>query len=500
MSTEATERPEPAGPPQMSPEMKRSNLRFALTMPIFFMVMFPLCYITALHLPVPHHIPVGVVGVGAAAFVAAVGPTLAGSFDLFPVGSADQARQMIYEQSIKAAYVPAPSGDAAQMLVAGADGRVMTQLVPTVFAPVAAGLGNTLRTVDVAPLAAGDGNGIGLMFFMLIVCIVGFMTANILGNAAFFLPVRTRVALSAGVAVLTPIVLWLFMGLWLNIISGSGGEIVAVIALGAVASFTVGLFTTAAVVVWNKWALFPCMLIFVFLNIPSSNSAYPAEIVPPFFGGLSQVHIGAALVGAVRAILYFGGTGVGSHLLTMGIWLLVAVVFLVAALAWRDRKAAREAAASSGSSGSSRSADDPATAEHDLEEHIASAAAAGAGPALLGPALLGRVHGRDGRPLHDAVVTVVDAGGAQSGRAVADGEGRFRVGELPGGTYTLIASAPGHSPAAHTATIGGRHEQGGPVTDLGAIRLAPHGGRPDGGPFGTVLTDGAPPPAASYSG
>lgn len=495
MSTETTERPEPApapaGPPQMSPEMKRSNLRFALTMPIFFMVMFPLCYITALHLPVPHHIPVGVVGVGAAAFVAAVGPKLAGSFDLVPVGTADQAREMIYEQSIKAAYVPAPSGAAAQMLVAGADGRVMTQLVPTVFAPIAAGFGSTLSTVDVAPLAAGDGNGIGLMFFMLIVCIVGFMTANILGNAAFFLPVRTRVALSAGVAVLTPIVLWLFMGLWLNIISGSGGEIVAVIALGAVASFTVGLFTTAAVVVWNKWALFPCMLIFVFLNIPSSNSAYPAEIVPPFFGGLSQVHLGAALVGAVRAILYFGGTGLGPHLLTMGIWLLVAVVFLVAALAWRDRKAA----APSGSTGSSRPDDDPGTAEHDLEEHIASAAAAGAGPALLG-----RVHGRDGRPLHDAVVTVVDAGGAQSGRAVADGEGRFRVGELPGGTYTLIASAPGHSPAAHTATIGGRHEQGGPVTDLGAIRLTPHGIRPDEHPYGTVVTDGAPPPAASYSG
>ena len=175
----------------------------------------------------------------------------------------------------------------------------------------------------------------------------------------------------------------------------------------------------------------------------------------------------------------------------MGIWLLVAVVFLVAALAWRDRKAARGAAATSSSLGSEA---DPDSA-HDLEEHIASAAAAGAGPSLLG-----RVHGRDGRPLHDAVVTVVDAGGAQSGRAVADGEGRFRVGELPGGTYTLIASAPGHSPAAHTATIGGRHERGGPVTDLGAIRLPPHAGQNGERPYGTVLTDGAPPPAASYSG
>ncbi|MDL5159166.1 carboxypeptidase-like regulatory domain-containing protein [Actinomycetospora termitidis] len=451
----------------LSPEMKRSNLRFSLAMPLFFMVMFPLCYITALHLPVPNQIPVGVVGAGAAALVASLGPRLGNAVELMPVGSVDQAREMIFQQTIKAAYVP----ESSQMLVAGADGRVMTQLVPTIFAPVA---GGALTTVDVAPLAPGDGNGIGLMFFMLIVCIVGFMTANILGNAAFFLPVRQRIAISAGVAVLTPIVLWLFMGLWLQIIVGSFGQIVAVIALGAVASFTVGLVTTAAVVVLGKWALFPCMLIFVFLNIPSSNSAYPAEIVPPFFGGLSEVHLGSALVGAVRSILYFGNVGVGSHLLTMGIWLVIGVVLLGAAIAWRDR----------GSSSSSASAD-ATDSEEELDHEVAGAAAAGAGPRLSG-----RVHGRDGRPLGGARVTVVDGRGTQSGLATADGEGRFEVAGLPGGTFTVIASAPGHAPAAHTATVGG------PGADLGSIRLAGQPGRHDD----TGTSESSMPPAASYSG
>ncbi|MEJ2866237.1 carboxypeptidase-like regulatory domain-containing protein [Actinomycetospora sp. OC33-EN08] len=452
----------------LSDEMKRSNLRFSLTMPLFFMVMFPLCYITALHLPVPNQIPVGVVGAGAAALVASLGPQLGNAVELMPVGSVDQAREMIFQQTIKAAYVP----ESSQMLVAGADGRVMTQLVPTIFAPVA---GGALTTVDVAPLAPGDGNGIGLMFFMLIVCIVGFMTANILGNAAFFLPVRTRVAISAGIAVLTPIVLWLFMGLWLQIIVGSFGQIVAVIALGAVASFTVGLVTTAGVVVLGKWALFPCMLIFVFLNIPSSNSAYPAEIVPPFFGALSEVHLGSALVGAVRSILYFGDVGLGRHLLTMGIWLVVGVVLLGAAIAWRDR----------GSSSSSSSSAQEEPSDDEVDRDVAGAAAAGAGPRLSG-----QVHGHDGRPLGGARVTVVDAGGTQSGLATARDDGRFELAGLPGGTFTVIASAPGHAPAAHTATLGGSG------ADLGAIRLAGQSGRHDD----TGTSENSMSPAASYSG
>jgi hypothetical protein len=436
----------------LSDATNRSNLRFALTMPLFFMVMFPLCYITALHQPAPHHIPIGVVGAGATAVIAAIGPRLGNAVDLSPVGSVDQAREMIFQQTIKAAYVPAPPGGTAQMLVAGADGRVMTQLVPTLLAPVA---GGTPRTVDVAPLASGDGNGIGLMFFMLIVCIVGFLTANILGNAASFLPVRARVAISAGVAVLTPIVLWLFMGLWLQILVGSFGEILAVIALGAVASFVTGLVTTAAVVVLGKWALFPCMLIFVFVNIPSSNSAYPAEIVPPFFGGLSQVHLGAALVGAVRSILYFDGTGLTRHLVTLGVWLLAGIAALVAAIAWRD--------------------------------HRSAPGDAGAGVA---PVLGGQVQGEDGTPLPDAVVTVVDAHGRQSGRATGDDHGRFAVTDLPAGTYTVIASAPGHAPSAHPATVGE------PGTDLGALRLPGRGAHHEGS--GTSET--AMSPAASSGG
>jgi hypothetical protein len=463
----------PSAPPELSPEMKRSNVRFALTLPLFFMIMFPLCYITALHLPVPHDLPVAVVGAGAASFIAAAGPALAGKFALVPVDTPQQANDMIFQQTVKAAYVTAPPGQPAHMLVAGADGRVMTQLVPTALQPFATQAGNTIQTVDIAPLAPGDGNGIGLMFFMLIVCIVGFMTANILGNAAFFLPMRTRVAISAGVAVLTPIVLFLFMGAWLQILQGSVGQIVAVIALGAVTSFTVGLTTTALVAFLGKWALFPGMLVFVFLNIPSSNSAYPAEIVPPFFGWLSEWHLGAAFVDAVRAILYLDDAGLGGHLLVVGLWFLAAVLFIGAA-AWRNRASATEE-----------------------ESGVADAAASGAGPERV---LLGRVHDHHGSPLSGAVVTLVDHAGSQTGRTSTSAEGSFRIDDLPTGAYTLIAAAPGHEPAARSTVVDhrGRSERDSRA-DLGDIRLVAHD---DHHRHRTsVATDGTVPPSgASYGG
>ncbi|GAA4903738.1 carboxypeptidase family protein [Actinomycetospora succinea] len=476
------DRPAAPGPGELSPEMKRSNVRFALTLPLFFMIMFPLCYITALHLPVPHDLPVAVVGAGAAAFIASAAPALAGKFTLVPVDTPQQATDMIFQQTVKAAYVTAPPGQSAHMLVAGADGRVMTQLVPTVFAPFAAQAGNTVQTVDVAPLAPGDGNGIGLMFFMLIVCIVGFMTANILGNAAYFLPMRTRVAISAGVAVLTPIVLFLFMGAWLQILQGTVGQIVAVIALGAVTSFTVGLATTALVAFLGKWALFPGMLVFVFLNIPSSNSAYPAEIVPPFFGWLSEWHLGAGFVDAVRAVLYLDGAGLGGHLLVIGLWFLAAVL-LVGAAAWRKRAAA---------AGEADAGDEDGEGD---EAGPAGAAASGAGPERV---LLGRVHDHHGTPLPGAVVTLVDHRGTQTGRTSTTDEGGFRIDDLPTGAYTLIEAAPGHEPAAR-ATVVDHHGGGGHGGRVGDIRLVAH--EEEHRHRAAVATDGTVPPSAgSYGG
>lgn len=407
--------------------MKRSNLIFALTLPLFFMIMFPLCLVNALHLPTPHDVPVAVVGPGADAFIEQAGPELDGSVELLAGGTQEQAQQQLWAQDVRAVYEPATDEGSSELTVAGADGRMMSEVMPMIFEPIAEASGSELEVNDIAPLAAGDGNGIGLMFYMLLCVLLGFLTANIVGNAAFFLRMRHRLLISAGVALLAPAVLFALMGGWLHVLQGSPGQIIAAMALGSTASFTVGLLTHTAVVFLGKWAIFPSIALFIFLNIPSSNSAFPHEFVPPFFGWISQWHLGAALVGAVRSVLYLHGAGIGRHLIVMGIWLFIAVLAIAAALVHRRRKARIEASR---------------TSQGDAEEeqrHEAEAGSVGAGP--LQPDIQGLVQEQDGKPVPGSRVILVGPDGQETGRLHVDPDGNYRP-RVPEDTA-------GHHPHSH---------------------------------------------------
>lgn len=88
-----------------------------------------------------------------------------------------------------------------------------------------------------------------------------------------------------------------------------------------------------------------------------------------------------------------------------------------------------------------------------------------------------QIRTRDGRVPQHAVLTVTDTSGEQVLRAEPDGEGAVRTEEpLPGGSYTVTATALGYVPAAATARITGTGR-----ADLGTLVLIRRGGDGDGG-------------------
>ncbi len=76
-----------------------------------------------------------------------------------------------------------------------------------------------------------------------------------------------------------------------------------------------------------------------------------------------------------------------------------------------------------------------------------------------GPApgeLMGAVRTVSGATVLDSVVTVTDAEGRQRGRTVACPNGRYTVGGLAPGDYTVVASSPGFRPDVATLSLNGR--------------------------------------------
>ncbi|MCO5998137.1 MSCRAMM family protein [Actinoallomurus rhizosphaericola] len=68
--------------------------------------------------------------------------------------------------------------------------------------------------------------------------------------------------------------------------------------------------------------------------------------------------------------------------------------------------------------------------------------------------VFGTVQRTEGPPVADAVVTLADMAGRKIGSAYTGMDGEYRLTVQKGGTYLIIASAPGHEPIASLVAVG----------------------------------------------
>jgi Carboxypeptidase regulatory-like domain len=68
--------------------------------------------------------------------------------------------------------------------------------------------------------------------------------------------------------------------------------------------------------------------------------------------------------------------------------------------------------------------------------------------------VFGTVQRTEGPPVADAVVTLADMAGRKIGTAYTGMDGEYRLTVTKGGTYLIIASAPGHKPIASLVAVG----------------------------------------------
>jgi hypothetical protein len=302
------------------------NLRSALLVVgvLLLQLGFVLSYVGAFHDPAPRSIPVAVVAPEGASpgAVDQVVQQLDG-LDGSPVdarAARDEAagRRLLAEREVDGVLLVG-AGTRDTLLVAGASGSALGTALTEVLGQVDAAQQRTLTTDDVIPAAAGDARGLSAFYLAIGWVVGGYLVASIIGVSNGSVPAsRGRAAVRIGALALYAVASGLGGALVVEPLLGVfEGHLLQLWALGALVVFAVGAFTMALQVWTGLVGIGLAILVFVVLGNPSAGGAYPAPLLPPFWAGIGSWLPPGAATDAVRSIVYFGGTGVGSALLVL---------------------------------------------------------------------------------------------------------------------------------------------------------------------------------------
>jgi hypothetical protein len=335
-------------PAETAQQKRPSQLALALgamLIPLFFVVMFAICIIGTYHAPDPNGIKVAIVGPprATAPLSALVAKEAGSAFEISQEPSLAEAVHDVSQRDLNAAFVPtANPRRPATLVVASANGRIVATAAEVLARNVAAAQGAQLAVREVRPLPSGDEIGLGIFMFMVVCTICGYITPTVLETVTPALGASRRYPIVAVTSFLVAILATVIGGAFYGVYDAPFGTILAFIGVGALYTFTIGLGTRLFQVLLGPPGIFASLAIFVFLNIPSLGATYTAPVLSPFFRFLNHFWIGAATVDALRAILYFGGQGVGGDLLKVLAWTAAIAVILLLPLSRRlERKRER---------------------------------------------------------------------------------------------------------------------------------------------------------------
>lgn len=273
-----------------------------LWMPLFFIVMFCVCYIGAFHAPSPHDVPVGVVG-AAPALEADIEKALGGTIVFTDYDTIEDATDAVRRGDVAVAYEPAET----TLYVAGAHQPQASALIQRMLLPVLTIDGEPPTVTDLAPLPAHDAFGMTSMYLMLAWCIGGYMTAMFIGLMGGPLARRTRVAVIVGLGLLISLVTNLLAG---PVIGAIDGHLLPLTLMAWGWIVAIGVAVNGMGYFFGRFIALPSMVVFVFLSVPASGAAYPAWMMPEPFAWLNHVVVGSGITEMIKHTVY----GVGpSH-------------------------------------------------------------------------------------------------------------------------------------------------------------------------------------------
>jgi hypothetical protein len=231
------------------------------------------------------------------------------------------------------------------LLVATAKGTSTVSAAESVLTAVERSQRRTLEVVEVVPLQDGDGRGLTGFYLVIGWIVGGYLVASLLGVAKGARPANTRRAVIR-LASLVPYAL--ASGLLGAVVVGPvlgalHGHLLALWGLGALLVFASAAVTMAFQVLFGVLGIGITVLVFVVLGNPSAGGAYQPALLPPFWRSISTALPNGAGTDSVRRIVYFGGNGVGEHLVVIALYGFVGAAVTILASLRRARRVPRAA-------------------------------------------------------------------------------------------------------------------------------------------------------------
>jgi nucleotide-binding universal stress UspA family protein len=295
-----------------------------------FVAIFVALTLSAYHQPIPHDLPVGIVGSAAVTAQVEHGLDSAapGSFSFRSYPSEASATTGIAQREIDGALVA--SGAGLRLLVTQAGGTGPAQALTGAFTALAARSGRALTVLDVVPPRASDTQALSSWFLILSVLIPSVAA----GSASALAFRHAPRAWSYAVPVAGAVVNGLVAAAIADGIAGLGNY--AAIA-GVVALFSLAVIAPTAVLARIRPPLVAlALLVFIVCGIPASGGpANLASFTPGFLRALSPALPLGIAASAIRNVVYFGGQATDAYLWTLAAWALAGVGGLILITALR---------------------------------------------------------------------------------------------------------------------------------------------------------------------
>ena len=299
----------------------------AMIFPLFFVVMFALCYISAFHAPSPNDMKLTLVGPDQQTSVVAdqIAQGSPGAFDISTTTDLSTALEDLGTQQISGAIELGPTVTAH---VASGGGITQAQTVEKVARPIADAMGTTMDIEDASPLGSGDSTGMGLFYFMIVCTIGGYLTVMVLSQVAANMPLRRTLKIVSGMSVFLTMVAFAVSSIFVGTYGATAAGVTVLLLIGIAYTFAIGLVSILMIKLAGQSSIFLIMTIAIFFNFPSAGGAIPASFLGSFWQAVNSFWVGSGAMQSMRSVIYFGGSGLGNGLLILGGWLAVTAVLL----------------------------------------------------------------------------------------------------------------------------------------------------------------------------